>query len=107
MPDSEVSNLHKSFDLIFKNSNLDVQDVQQQQSNLVKKNRIKEISLDLHVSSQMILIYPDIDSENLIKDIVSSFSTMAYKHSKFYKIYFFCFVRSELLKRLKLKLNLK
>lgn len=84
MPDSEVSNLHKSFDLIFKNNNanMDLQDVQLQ-SNLVKKNRIKEINLDLHVSSQMILIYPDIESENLIKEIVSNFSAMAYKHSKF------------------------
>ncbi len=87
MPDSEVSNLHKSFDLVFKNSNLNM-DSQDIQSNLVKKNRIKEISLDLHVSSQMILIYPDIESENLIKDIVSTFSSMAFKHSKFNKMYF-------------------
>ncbi len=83
MPDSEVSNLHKAFDLVFKNNsnNTDGQDLQHSSSNVIKKNRIKEISLDLHVSSQMILIYPDIESENLIKDIVSTFSAMAFKQS--------------------------
>ena len=85
MPDSEVSNLHKAFDLVFKNSGaIDAQDMQSSLSSSSnnKKNRIKEISLDLHVSSQMILIYPDIESENLIKEIVSTFSAMAFKQSK-------------------------
>ena len=78
MPDSEVINLHKAFDLNFKPMVLDSQD----QSNSNKRiTRIKEINIDLHVSPQMLLLYPDIDSENMIKESVTAFNKMTQKLS--------------------------
>ena len=76
MPDSEVINLHKAFDLNFKPSAMDSSEA------LVKRTRIKEINIDLHVSPQMLLLYPDIDSENLIKESVAAFNKMTQKLSK-------------------------
>lgn len=45
------------------------------------KTASNDISIDLHVSSQMILLYPDIDSENLIKEAVSLFNKAVQKQS--------------------------
>ena len=82
LKDSQVCNLHKSFDLVF--SRADSNQLADQLQN--KKSRLNEINIDLHITSQMILLYPDIDSENLIKDIVESFSRVA---SKLSNIHFF------------------
>jgi hypothetical protein len=87
MADSDVINLHKSFDLIFKPNQYipdqtDLALLNSENINIKKLNRISEINIDLHVSTQMILLYPDIDTENLIKDIVGSFSRIASKLSK-------------------------
>lgn len=82
MPDNEVGNLHKAFDLVFKSlASTNSEEVQLSAIN-TKKHKLNQINIDLHVSSQMILLYPDIDSENLIKEIVSTFNKMAFKHSK-------------------------
>jgi hypothetical protein len=78
MPDSEVINLHKAFDLNFKPLSVDTQD----QGLSIKKTRMKEINMDLHVSPQMLLLYPDMDSESAIKEAVSSFNKVTQKLSK-------------------------
>jgi len=78
MPDSEVINLHKAFDLNFKPLSVDTQD----QGLSIKKTRMKEINMDLHVSPQMLLLYPDMDSESVIKEAVSSFNKVTQKLSK-------------------------
>ena len=84
IPDSEVSNLHKAFDSVFnKQPTIDLQEQVQLNKQLKTQQRvIKQVNLDLHVSSQMLLLYPDIDSENLIKEVVSSFNKTVLKHSK-------------------------
>jgi hypothetical protein len=88
MADSDVINLHKAFDFIFKPNHqlyLDQSDLNLlngENLNNKKSVRLNEISIDLHVSAQMILLYPDIDSENIIKEIVTSFSKIASKLSK-------------------------
>jgi hypothetical protein len=70
--------LHKAFDLNFKPTSVDTQD----QALSIKRIPIKEINMDLHVSQQMLLLYPDMDSESLIKEAVASFNKMAQKLSK-------------------------
>lgn len=86
MADSDVINLHKAFDLIFKPAQSYYQDQEElaaiKNENNKKSVRLSEISIDLHVSTQMILLYPDIDSETLIKEIVTGFSKVASKLSK-------------------------
>lgn len=85
MADSDVINLHKAFDLIFKQNQSiynDSNDLALLNGELSKKPvRLNEINIDLHVSAQMILLYPDIDSENIIKEIVTGFSKVASKLS--------------------------
>lgn len=98
-----MANLHRAFDLVFKQFNsLSSLDSLLEHVNMIKQggkspgaqrspkinvnngssnNNNKEISIDLHVSSQMILLYPDIDSENLIKEAVSLFNKAVQKHS--------------------------
>ena len=88
MPDNEVINLHKAFDLNFKPAAVDSSEL------LSKKTRIKEINIDLHVSPQMLLLYPDIDSENLIKETVAAFNKMTQKLSKPHSLHFFLFMWS-------------
>jgi hypothetical protein len=66
LPDSQLINLHKAFDMFFN----------EPRRNLL---RLNEINLDLHVTPQMILLYPDIDSENLIKEILATFYKTAFK----------------------------
>ena len=78
--DSDVINLHKAFDLIFKPVQMDGPNSLQV---INKKARISEINIDLHVSSQMLLLYPDIDSENLIKEVIAAFGKLAFKLSNF------------------------
>lgn len=86
MADSDVINLHKAFDLIFKPNQAiynDQADLALLNGEISKKPiRLNEINIDLHVSAQMILLYPDIDSENIIKEIVAGFSKVASKLSK-------------------------
>ncbi len=73
--DSDALALHKAFDLLFKlNASSDSPDQ--------IKPLINEISIDLHVSSQMVLLYPDIDSENSIKNLVHSFNKLFSKMGK-------------------------
>ena len=68
-----------------KQPTIDLQEQVQLNKQLKTQQRvIKQVNLDLHVSSQMLLLYPDIDSENLIKEIVSSFNKTVLKHSKIF-----------------------
>ena len=73
IPDSRMIDLHKAFDKFFKNSN----------ELLVKLTKMNKINLDLHSSHQMILLYPDVDSENAIREILASFNRTAAKYSKY------------------------
>jgi hypothetical protein len=66
LPDSQLVNLHKAFDIFFNDPRRSLL-------------RLNEVNLDLHVTPQMILLYPDIDSENLIKEILSTFYKTAFK----------------------------
>lgn len=94
MPDSQVTNLHKAFDLVFRNSaaiNNNTTTGQQQldqhsaisQKLIESASKLKEINIDLHTSPQMILLYPDLDSESLVKSLVKTFSKLVFKLSKF------------------------
>lgn len=103
--DSQVPNLHRAFDLVFKQlGNLatlfDHLNMLKNGSStpggsgtgstnglkmsraLNKSSSYNEINIDLHVSSQMVLLYLDIDSENLIKEAVALFNKAVQKHSK-------------------------
>ena len=78
----ETLSLHKAFDMQFKSAESSADDGR-------KARLLNEINIDLHVSSQMILLYPDIDSENAIKSSVASFSRLASKLSKIDSFKFF------------------
>lgn len=98
--DSQVPNLHRAFDLVFKQ--LSSLDSLAEHIHMIKngattagpklqpsrttKSTTSNINMDLHVSSQMILLYPDIDSENLIKEAVGLFNRAVQKHSKYFNI---------------------
>jgi hypothetical protein len=76
-----VTNLHKAFDLIFRFNgaeNLDelLKIYKKQPKQLT---RVNEINVDLHITSQMILLYPDIDAENSLKQMMLAFNKMMMK----------------------------
>jgi hypothetical protein len=90
MPDSQVTNLHKAFDLVFRSSStINTTGQLDQHSAISQKliestSKLKEINIDLHTSPQMILLYPDLDSESLINSLVKTFSKLVFKLSRFF-----------------------
>lgn len=82
IPDNQIANLHKAFDKTFKNSINNDSFSDPMVFILNKQFSLSEINIDLHASPQMILLYPDIDSESMLKKIVGNFSKAAIKYSK-------------------------
>lgn len=76
IPDDRMIDLHKAFDKYFKNSN-------ELPVNSNKLTKMNAINMDLHSSNQMVLLYPDADSENIIRQIVENFNRIATKYSKY------------------------
>ena len=74
LPDHTVSRLHSAFNATFKPPAAEQAFLDDEESSSSHSYpKMKHINIDLHVSSQMILLYPDIESENIIKSLVQSF----------------------------------
>ncbi|CAF0785149.1 unnamed protein product [Brachionus calyciflorus] len=83
LPDNQMANLHKAFDRTFKSTINNESFSEPALFTLNKQTKLNEINIDLHISPQMILLYPDIESENTLKQIVGNFSKAAIKYTNY------------------------